>query len=75
MSAVTLEELLTMRSGLNAELLFVDRRTCPDYLAACLHQKIGKKKGFYNNADAYLAGRGLDKVGAAVDGQLGSFGN
>ena len=62
LSSVTLEELLTMRSGLNTELLFADRRTCPDYLAACFSQKTGEKTAFYNNADAYLAGRMAEEV-------------
>ena len=57
LSAVTLSELLTMRSGLKSKLLFADRRTCPDYLAACLAQEVGEKTAHYNNADAYLAGR------------------
>lgn len=57
LSGITLKALLSMKSGLNEELLFADRRDCPDYLAACLAQKIGEQHFFYNNASAYLAGR------------------
>ena len=56
-SGLTLEKLLSMRSGLNTELLFSDRRTCPDYLSACLAQTVGESCFFYNNANYYLAGR------------------
>ena len=57
LSGVTLERLLTMRSGIREKILFADRRGCPDYLAACLAQEIKEQPAQYNNADAYLAGR------------------
>ena len=57
LAQVTLEDLMTMRSGLTQELLFADRKSCPDYLAACLACEMGKGRFHYNNADAYLAGR------------------
>ena len=62
LSSVTLEELLTMRSGLNQELLFADRKTCPDYLNACIASEIGTKRFFSINANAYLAGLMAEKT-------------
>lgn len=61
-AGLTLEALLTMKSGLNEELLFADRQNCPDYLAACLAQQLGEPKFFYNNANAYLAGIMAEKA-------------
>ena len=57
LSSVTLEHLLTMRSGIREKILFADRRECDDYLAACLAQEITEQRAQYNNADAYLAGK------------------
>lgn len=57
LSGVTLEALLSMRSGLNNSLLFGDRQGLPDYLAACAALEVGERRFFYNNANAYLAGR------------------
>ena len=70
LSSVTLEELLTMRSGLNEELLFADRKTCTDYLNPCISKEIGAKRFFYNNANAYLVGRMAEAV---IDGNLSDF--
>lgn len=67
---VTLEALLSMRSGLNQPTLFADRTDCPDYLAACLTIEPGKQVFFYNNANYYLAGRMAEE---ASGGKLSDF--
>ena len=69
LSRVTLEQLLTMRSGLTQKILFADRRGCPDYLEACLGTPVGMSVFRYNNADAYLAGRMAEAAaGEPLDG-------
>lgn len=56
LAEVTLGEFMSMHSGLARQLLFEDRESCPDYLAACLAMPTVPKRFLYNNADFYLAG-------------------
>ena len=70
LSDVSLDSLMTMRSGIAAECLFADRHERDNYLEACLAQNIVPARFQYNNADAYLAGRMAE---AAAGEALGDF--
>lgn len=66
-SCLTLDELMTMRSGINYRLLFDDRKNYDDYLKACCEAAVtplGENQEhhtfFYNNACAYIAGRMIE---------------
>lgn len=77
-SGLTLEDLLTMRSGIDYRLLFEDRKKADNYLEACCQANITpldkdqEQHGFfYNNACAYLAGRMVEeKAGIPLDQQI-----
>ena len=63
-SDLTLDDLMTMRSGINYRLLFDDRKNYEDYLKVCCEAAVtplgeGQEHQtfFYNNVCAYLAGR------------------
>ncbi|MBE6876703.1 MAG: beta-lactamase family protein [Ruminococcus sp.] len=80
-SSLTLDELMTMRSGINYRLLFDDRKNYSDYLEACCQAAVtplaeGQEQHmyFYNNACAYLAGRMVEaEEGAPLDKQIGEY--
>ncbi len=79
-SGITLDALMTMRSGLEHKLLFDDRHSCPDYLAACCQMNVIKPEEdeeipfLYNNACAYLAGRMVEEEdGRPLDQQIANY--
>jgi len=80
-SKITLDELMTMRSGMAAKLLFEDRHTCPDYLEACCKMPLNQlEEGeeehefLYNNACAYLAGRMVEEEdGTSLEKQIVNY--
>lgn len=80
-SDLTLDALMTMRSGIDDRLLFADRQNCPDYLQACCQADVSPlEEGqeyhqfFYNNACAYLAGRMAEEAdGTSLENQLVSY--
>lgn len=62
-SGISLDELMSMKSGMEQKLLFEDRNSCADYLKACCEMSLKKSEDgqgrefLYTNACAYLAGR------------------
>ncbi len=77
-SDLTLDDLMTMRSGINYRLLFDDRKNYEDYLKVCCEAAVtplgeGQEHQtfFYNNVCAYLAGRMVEaEDGDPLDKQI-----
>ena len=80
-SGLTLDDLMTMRSGINYRLLFDDRKNYSDYLEVCCQAAVtplaeGQEQHtyFYNNVCAYLAGRMVEaEEGAPLDKQIAEY--
>ena len=80
-SDLTLDDLMTMRSGINYRLLFDDRRNYEDYLKVCCEAAVtplaeGQEHQtfFYNNACAYLAGRMVEEEDSEpLDKQIAKY--
>ena len=80
-SNLTLDDLMTMRSGINYRLLFDDRKNYDDYLKVCceaavtpLSEDQEHQTFFHNNACAYLAGRMVEaEDGDPLDKQIANY--
>ncbi len=80
-SDLTLDELMTMRSGIDYRLLFDDRKNYSDYLETCCQAAVtplGENQEqhtfFYNNACAYLVGRMVEEEeGSPLDKQIEQY--
>lgn len=80
-SDLTLDNLMTMRSGIDYRLLFNDRKNSDNYLETCrqatvtpLEEGESEHAFFYNNACAYLAGRMVEEEdGSPLDKQISEY--